>query len=431
MNALVRTLFVSHYFPDMPDQMVHGAFQRVRRHVDALSSIGPVDFVFLWPLHWFESEEHKKAAPEAFRRLWSIAGRIVFIAPPPLPERFRRWPRDLAPGDILAAARGAVSFSEGWPTRRSSRKAELRRLEQVIGDFKPDLIFAHRLAASAALIRATGPLPPVLVDFDDLEHITLQREMGIERSLPARLRLALSARLARRTERLVAGFASAALVCSEHDRRILRRLAPAARIELAPNAAAATAASPLPAAPTALFVGYARYAPNAEAIVWLVRKIFPLVRARLPQARLVIVGDGSRELGIGDDEPGVEIQGFVPDLGLAYAQARLVVCPIRRGGGTRIKIIEAALYGRPVVSTATGAEGLDLVDGRDLVLADEEEAFAAAMLDLMSDDKKAARIGAMAAEQAGRLYGAEKVRRDLARLAFSLARPCSAPAGGS
>jgi len=428
MREPVRTLFVSEYFPNMPDQMVHGAFQRVRRHVEALSSIGPVDFAFLWPLHWIESEEHKQAATETFRRLWSVTGRIFLISPPPLPARFRRWPRDLGAGDIVAAARGAVSFSGGWPTMRSSREAQVRELEQVINDLKSDLIFAHRLAASAALIRAAGPLPPVLVDFDDLEHINLQRAISLERSLPARLRLALSARLARRTERLVARFATASLVCSGHDRRILRRLSPGARIELAPNTASVSAPAPSRTARTALFVGYARYAPNAEAILWLVGKIFPLVRARLPNARLVIVGDGSRELGIGDSEPGVEVLGFVSDLASAYAQAGLVVCPVRRGGGTRIKIIEAALLGRPVVSTAIGAEGLDFVDGRDLILADDEEAFAAAMVDLMSHDEKAAGIGAMAAERARQLYGAEKVRTDLARLAYSLVRPGAATA---
>lgn len=421
MQQEIKSLIVSEYFPHLPEQMVHGVFQRLRRHTEALSSIGSVDFVFIWPLHWFESQDQQRQSVEAFRRSWSIAGRIILISPPPLPRRFRRWPRDLGVGDMVAATRGALSFTKGWATMRSSRIAEVRRLEQTIRDLKPDLIFAYRLASTAALIRITAPLPPVLVDFDDLEHVALSRSRDMERSRAKRLRLDVMSKVARRTERLVAQFATVGLVCSEHDRRIIKTLAPGARVELAPNAAVATDRFPLPLEPIALFVGHALYPPNAEAILWLVQKIFPLVRARLPQARLIIAGGGSRELGIDDAGQGIEALGFVPNIASAYARARVVVCPIKRGGGTRIKIIEAALYGRPIVSTAVGAEGLDFVDGEEVVLANEEEAFAQAMIELMNNDVKSSRIGAAAAERARSLYGAEKVRSDLAALARSLA----------
>ena len=432
MTQTVKSLFISEYFPDEPKKMVHGAFQRLRRHIEALSSIGPVDFVFLWPLHWFESESRQLEYVEAFRQEWSISGRIILIAPPVSPEDGQCRPRRLGVGDALAAMRGAVSFNKGMPTMRSSRFAEVVRLEQTIGELKPDLIFAHRLASTAALIRITTPLPPIMADFDDLEHIALRRAGLAERSRTSRARLLLAARLARRTERLVARFATVGLVCSELDRQILNRLAPGARIEVAPNGppTPASLASPVPPGFLILFVGYARYEPNAEGILWLIRRIFPLVRAQLPQARLMIIGDGSRELGIGDSEPGVEVLGFVPDLQSAYERARLVVCPVRRGAGTRIKIIEAALHGRPVVSTSVGAEGLDLLDGRDLILADDEKAFAEAIVDLLSNDEKAGRIGAAASDRARRVYAADKIRSNLACLARSLAMRERAPAGG-
>jgi glycosyltransferase involved in cell wall biosynthesis len=87
----------------------------------------------------------------------------------------------------------------------------------------------------------------------------------------------------------------------------------------------------------------------------------------------------------------------------------VVVAPILTGGGTRVKIIEAALYGRPVVSTTLGAEGLELSAGRgELVIADEPEAFAQAVADLLSDDALAARVGA-AGFVAGRSHYSEEV----------------------
>ncbi|MER9691420.1 glycosyltransferase [Mesorhizobium sp. M0179] len=426
MTQSIKTLIVSEYFPHLPDQMVHGVFQRLRRHADALGIIGSVDFVFMWPLHWSENEDRQRQSVEDFRRSWSVAGRIILISPPALPSRFRRWPRDLGIRDVIAATRGAVSFTEGRVTMRSSRMAEVSRLERAIRELKPDLILAHRLASTAALIRTVMDLPPVLVDFDDLEHVALGRSRQMERSPAKRLKLSLVSAVARRTERLVAGFATVGLVCSEHDRKIVEELSPGARIEVAPNAAVMTGRSPMPSEPTALFVGYTRYPPNAEAILWLVGKVFPLVRARLPRARLLIAGDGGRELGIDDAGAGVETLGFVTDLSSAYARARVVVCPVKRGGGTRIKIIEAALYGRPVVSTSIGAEGLGFIDGKEVVLANEEGAFAEAMVELMSSDERSASIGAAAEERARQLYGAEQVRSNLAALARSMVDPDTA-----
>jgi glycosyltransferase involved in cell wall biosynthesis len=110
--------------------------------------------------------------------------------------------------------------------------------------------------------------------------------------------------------------------------------------------------------------------------------------------------------------PGVEFLGFVQDLDALYARSRVVVAPILTGGGTRVKIIEAALYGRPVVSTTLGAEGLELSAERgELVIADDGEVFAQAVVGLLRDNARAAKVGAAGFQACRNRYCEEVVHR--------------------
>src|SRR5262249_40849495 len=145
--------------------------------------------------------------------------------------------------------------------------------------------------------------------------------------------------------------------------------------------------------PVAVFVGVVAYPPNWEGLLWLIARVWPTVREAIPDARLVIVGSGSEMLGTTSQSQGIEALGFVADLAPIYRKSRLVVCPIHRGAGTRIKIIEAAMNARPVVSTEVGAEGLLFEPETEILLARGADQFAAACISLLRDPARAARIG--------------------------------------
>jgi glycosyltransferase involved in cell wall biosynthesis len=202
------------------------------------------------------------------------------------------------------------------------------------------------------------------------------------------------------------GICRRALVCSEIERRNLLRIAPRADVRVVPNAVGERPRLPLPDDPTLLFVGTLFYPPNVEAMLWFLQQIWPQVRGALPDARLVVVGDGGERLRQSAAAwPGVDVRGFVGSLQECYAAARLVICPIRQGGGTRIKIIEAAAYGRPVVSTTIGAEGLAFADGREILIRDRPDEFAGACVTLLRDRQACERLGQAAREVARAQYG--------------------------
>jgi glycosyltransferase involved in cell wall biosynthesis len=180
------------------------------------------------------------------------------------------------------------------------------------------------------------------------------------------------------------------LVCSQVDAEGLGALMPSTKITVVPNAAPTVRRAPpreraADATIRLLFVGAMGYFPNQDAARFLCREVVPCLRGMTDRpVRIDIVGPGSVErlADLGHD-PTVHLHGRLPDLTACYAEADIAVVPIRAGGGTRIKILEAFAYGAPVVATSLGAEGLEGVDREHLLIADDATDFARACLELV------------------------------------------------
>lgn len=401
-----RLLLLTEYFP-WNSQAVFGAIQRLRRHIAVLQELGVVDVVFFWPEGREPSTEEIADWQATARLAWELDGRILFV-PVGLPRTLIDWLLDL-----VWACRGAIGFFRVQPSMRTSGRRQARLVRGFVKNLSPDLIFAHRMGTGAVLLRARPTPCPVILDMDDVEHIKLERFAEGSRSLRRRPRILLRRVAARLAERRIMAMASRVLVCSELDRNRLLQVDPSAKIAVVPNSAADFGYLPPADAPTAVFVGIALYGPNREAILWLAREIWPRIRSAVPDAQLLIVGEGSEKLPIPYDCPGIGVLGFMPDLEDVYRDARLVVCPIRRGAGTRIKIIEAALNGRAVVSTRVGAEGLTFQEGSEILLADTTSEFAELCVKALSDREYAAAIGHAAQQRARSDYSRERVHSTL------------------
>lgn len=156
-----------------------------------------------------------------------------------------------------------------------------------------------------------------------------------------------------------------------------------------------------------VFVGSMDWYPNEDGMIWFLREVFPLIRAKFASARLTIVGKKptARFRQFVPADGSVELTGRVEDVRPYTARAQVVLVPLRVGGGTRIKIPEAMAMGRPIVSTTLGAEGLSLMPGREILLEDDPQRFAAAVVDLIANPAKCLAIAQAARERAVREYG--------------------------
>jgi glycosyltransferase involved in cell wall biosynthesis len=178
-----------------------------------------------------------------------------------------------------------------------------------------------------------------------------------------------------------------------------------------------------PAALRLLFVGTLGYPPNADAAVLLIRDILPILRQRAPvPVRLTIAGTGAPPALCAMAEAAtVALPGYVEDLAPLYAEADMVAAPLRFGGGSPIKLIEAFAFRRPVVATRFAAAGLEAEDGEHLLLADDAPGFAAACLRLWTDPAFAAACAGRAAALWQAEFHPDRVVESLADAYESLA----------
>lgn len=228
---------------------------------------------------------------------------------------------------------------------------------------------------------------PVVLFQHNVETMLWRRMAGTEKSFVRKLSYAIEARKMAAYETRTLSRFQHVIAVSDHDRETMLKLAPATGITVVPTGVdtelykAAPSASGQP--PIIVFTGSMDWEPNIDAIEFFCREIWPSILAEFPDARFQIVGRNPhpriRRLASG----AVEVTGTVPSVADYLKAATVVIVPLRIGGGTRLKIFEAMAMAKAMVSTSIGAEGLDVTSGRDLLIADDAQSFAAAILQLL------------------------------------------------
>ena len=221
------------------------------------------------------------------------------------------------------------------------------------------------------------------------------------------------------------------IAVSEHDQSLMEMWVEGSRITVVPTGVDLAQFRPDSNAKPGsnlLFVGAMDWEPNVDAMEYFSAEIWPLVLAQMPEAKLRIVGRDPVERVRRLASQSVEITGRVPDVCEHLREAAVVVVPLRIGGGTRLKIYEAMAAGRAVVSTAVGAEGLDVNHGRDIVLANTPRSFADAVLTLLRDENLRKKYE-VAARELARKYDWSGIALKFAQVLERVASPGAAVRG--
>jgi glycosyltransferase involved in cell wall biosynthesis len=231
---------------------------------------------------------------------------------------------------------------------------------------------------------------PVVLDEQNIEYDVLRRAASVTRSFPRKVYNRLNALKIRIEEERSWRSVDACAVPSARDESFVRRVAPRTLAGVVPNGVDLEFFTPvgMPVERgTVLFFGQLGYYPNTDALGFFLNESWPLLRRTHPSARLVIVGPSvppEIQRWAGDD---ITITGAVPDVRPHLERAEVIIVPLRIGGGTRLKILEALAMERPVVSTALGAEGLDVTHGRDILVADSAASFAAEVGRVLDEER--------------------------------------------
>lgn len=172
-----------------------------------------------------------------------------------------------------------------------------------------------------------------------------------------------------------------------------------------------------------VFTGSMDWLANEEGILFFMNKVLPMIRQQIPESTLWVVGrrPSSRLQRLANEIPGVKVTGTVADIRPYMAKSSVYVVPLLVGGGTRLKIFEAMAMGRAIVSTSIGAEGLPVVPGRDIVLADKPEDFARNVIDLLNSRPKREALGRAARQLVENSYSWNSVGNEFAEILSSVA----------
>lgn len=266
---------------------------------------------------------------------------------------------------------------------------------------------------------------PVVLNCHNVEHVILSRYAKIERNPFKRYYALIESSFMRAAERHSLEGATSAMVCSNVDLKLLQDLRSGLLAFVVPNVVDIERISPrdlsLGSSNSMLFQGGMDWYPNRDAVECFVHNILSRVRSQCPGARLVVAGRNppAEFLDRFRADPLIEFTGTVPDMLPYLSAARVVVVPLRMGGGTRIKILEACAAGKPVVSTRIGAEGLNLEPEREIILADDPDQFANSVIEILQNPMRAESLGKAARAAVVDRYGMSALQDSLHALLAS------------
>ena len=407
----VKTLVVAELYP-WP--ALDGYRRRLDHVVTGLASVGEVHV--LAPLRQGDTAPAGPPLP-------NVTGATVPTAPDRGPRSWLgEWVRGPVPRRLLGV---------DW----SGPVAALRSMD--LTEF--DLVWCSHVDTWWAVKDALGDRP-VVVDFDNLEHLALKLRRRIPpRNAPDAGPKEVASTLVRwttsrafdlvderrwdRLQRECASKVSTVVVCSELDAE--RSGVP--NVAVVPNGAVAPAQVDADRTslrgdhPVLNFVGALDYEPNTEAVEWLVREVVPVLRAERPDAVVRIVGRGGDRVAWVAGVPGVELVGEVDDVTDELAMADVSVVPIKVGAGTRLKVVEALAHHLPIVTTTVGCEGIDVRNGATALVEDDAVAFAGACARLCEDGALRQRLADAGAALFEQRYTWASIERRIGDLATATA----------
>ena len=395
----MKVLFLSSWFPYPPD---NGSRIRIFNLIKQLSKEHDITL-----LSFSRDDEVTEDRLKTMQRYCSTVQAIRLV--PFRPTSFRSILGLFSPHPR--------SFVDTYSQRMQGLVERTRRE----GDFS--VVIASEIDTAPYAVTLEG-LPRIL---DEMQLATLREQYTRQSRVGRRLRYGLMWWKTRRfTAHLLHQF-DGCTVASQQEREIVLSLAPnCRRVVVVPNGVdldwyKGDFGAPEPG--TLVFPGALTYDVNFEAMTFFLHQVFPLVKARRPEITLRITGKTN---GVPLDrlplDWSVILTGYLDDVRPIVAQSWACVVPLRVGGGTRLKILEAMALGTPVVSTSKGAEGLEITPGENILIADEPTEFADAVLRLLYDPALRAKLTANGQRLVREQYGWEQTAKKLDQLLHQVVR---------
>ena len=403
--ARLRVLWISHLVPYPPKS---GVLARSHHLVRELARYVDLDLVSFIQPTWLELcfgsvDEGLRESREA---LSAFCRPVAFL--PIESEQAIGGRARLALTSLISGRPSTVE----WLASREARRV----LTDLAARTTYDLV--HLDTISLAPYRELFPASRASLGHHNIESHMLLRRAELETRPLQRWFYGQEGRSLLRYERSAIARFDTHITCSTLDSDRLREVAPHPSVVDIPNGVDIDYFQPIqPAAvPNSLvFAGTMDWYPNVDAMTFMLKEVWPLLKAARPDVTFGIVGRNPPAwmAEMARQDPGIRVYGYVDDVRPYLAGASLYVCPIRDGGGTKLKILDALAMARCIVAHPTACEGIAVVDGQTAVLAAEAPAMAASILALLDDPARAAAIGQRGRELAEARYSFRMIGQQL------------------
>ena len=329
------------------------------------------------------------------------------------------------PKGQLRTALESLFLGDGYITRWLQGPKARAAISGLARENRYDLAHFDTIAL-APYRELLGDVPSTLGHHNVESHMLLRRA-EVEKDWLKKAFFSQEGRRLRRYEARVARKFAAHITCSELDNERLREFVPGLNTVCIPNGVDVEFLAPIHG-PTRqdslIFVGTMNWYPNVDAVLFLLREIWPLVIAKRPNATLDIVGAGAPATvtDLAATLPGVTVHGYVPDFRPMIDSAAIYICPVRDGGGTKLKILDALSMAKCIVAHPIACEGIVVTPDKDCIFADAANDFAEKVDLLLRDDVRRATLGSAARGLAVQRYAFDLIGQQLVRVFEGIAQ---------
>lgn len=415
----MRLLWASHIIPYPPKSGVHLRSYHLLR---GLAASHDVDLLAFIQEPWLDVfyPSRREGLEECARELGKLCRSVRFL---PIDSLKRSG------GKLRTAVEGLMC-----PTSYTIRWLQSTQAHAAFADIAQSASYSlvHFDTIGLAPFRAHFPETPATLGHHNIESHMLARRAENEHNFAKRMYFLQEGARVRRFESRVAGNFDLHITCSELDCARLRAVAPSAHAVAVPNGVDAEYFQPAHSdstVPSLIFVGSLNWYPNVDAVLFLLREVWPIAKMRHPELRFDIVGSAPPRsvLNLATGHKDVRVHGFVDDVRPLMDAATLYVCPIRDGGGTKLKLLDAFAMEKCVIAHPVACEGIEVSPGVNVQLAESAENFADAIDRLICKPAVRIEMGRAARSFVVEHYAFSHIGRQLCTLFESAGRGSERP----
>jgi sugar transferase (PEP-CTERM/EpsH1 system associated) len=312
-------------------------------------------------------------------------------------------------------------YSVNWVQATEMKKS----INAFLNTYEIDVIHCDTIGLDE-YVTAFEDIPKVLNHHNIESHMMIRRSTK-EKNLLKRLYFYLEGKKLRNYEKRICPFFNANLVVSELDRKRLEVISPDLNIYVVPNGVDISyfkSQNSIVKRHSLIFTGSMDWYPNIDATEYFIRDIWPLLRKEVPDVIFTIAGRSptNRIKKIASGDSSINVTGYVEDIRPYIDESDIYICPIRDGGGTKLKILDAMSMKKAIVATSVAVEGLDVIHGRHILIADDPKTFVSEILHLLNNSDLKEKLGQNARQFVEKKYSWEIIGREMIDVYRSLGK---------